>query len=275
MTTSTHPVIGFIGAGNMAHCLISGLIAHDYPVKHLWASDTHQEKLDFISRQYHGIHVSTDNATVVKEAQILVLAVKPQSMKNLLMDLSHLIKKQNPLIISIAAGLTEKTLSHYLAYEAAIVRCMPNVAAFVGSGVTGMYANPHVSTLQRDLAESMMRAVGITLWVKDEALIDTITVLSGSGPAYFFLIIEALEKAAVELGLNEEDAHLLTLQTALGAARLALSTNEPAAELRARVTSKGGITEHALAILQEHKVAEAFNAALHAGHARAAALAKG
>lgn len=274
MTTSHHPVIGFIGAGNMAHCLISGLIATDYPAKQIWASDLHQEKLDFIQRQC-GIHISTDNTSVVKEAQILVLAVKPQSMQTMITGLGDLIKKQKPLIISIAAGLTEKALLHYLGYDAAIVRCMPNVAAFVGSGATGMYANPHVSPLQRDLAESIMRAVGITLWVKNEGLIDTITALSGSGPAYFFLIIEALEKAAVELGLSEEDAHLLTLQTALGAARLALSTNEPTAELRTRVTSKGGITERALAVLQEHKVVEAFKAALHAGHARSVELAKG
>lgn len=273
MNQSHHPVIGFIGAGNMAHCLISGLIANQYPAKNLWASDPSQESLDFIHRQYD-IHISTDNETVVKHAEILVLAVKPQVMKDVTTNLRETIKKYHPLVISIAAGVSEKALSKYLGHDAAVVRCMPNVAAFVGSGATGMFANTHVTPLQRDLAESIMRAVGITLWVKDESLIDTIAALSGSGPAYFFLMIEALETAAAELGLNQEDAHLLTLQTALGAARLALSTNEPTAELRERVTSKGGITEQALAVLQDRKVADAFKTALRAAHEKSIQLSK-
>jgi pyrroline-5-carboxylate reductase len=271
MTNTHYPVIGFIGAGNMAHCLISGLIANEYPADQIWTSDPSQEKLDFIHQQF-GIHAFTDNEKIVKEAQILVLAVKPDVMKTVVTALRDVIKAHQPLIISIAAGITEKALLDYLNTEAAIVRCMPNVAAFVGSGATGMYANAHVTPLQRDLAESIMRAVGITLWVKDEKLINTITALSGCGPAYFFLIMEALETAAVELGLEEEDAHLLTLQTALGAARLGLSTNEPTAELRARVTSKGGSTERALEVLNDHKVTETFKAALLAAHARSVEL---
>ncbi len=271
--TNTHPVIGFIGAGNMAHCLISGLIANQYPAKHIWASDPSQESLDFIHHQC-GIHTSTDNEVVVKNSEIIVLAVKPQVMKEVATSLRETILQRHPLVISIAAGITENALSHYLDHHAAIVRCMPNVAAFVGSGTTGMFANSYVTPLQHDLAENIMRAVGITLWVKDESLIDTIAALSGSGPAYFFLVIEALETAAMELGLNEEDAHLLTLQTALGAARLALSTNEPTSELRARVTSKGGITEQALTVLQDRKVADAFRTALRAAHDKSIELSK-
>jgi pyrroline-5-carboxylate reductase len=143
---------------------------------------------------------------------------------------------------------------------------MPNVAAFVGSAATGMYANKNVSTLQRDLAETILRSVGITLWVTNEKLIDTIAALSGSGPAYFFSVMETLEKTAIKLGLNEEDAHLLTLQTALGAARLAMSTNETTHELRERVTSKGGITEKALAVLETHGTNAAFAKALEAAY---------
>jgi len=273
MTNSHYPVIGFIGAGNMAHCLISGLIANQYPAKQIWASDPSQEKLDFIQQQC-SIHTTTDNEAIVKSAQILVLAVKPQVIKTVLTSLRNLVEEYQPLVISIAAGITEKTLSQHLHHETAIVRCMPNVAAFVGSGATGMFANNYVTALQHDLAESIMRAVGITLWVKDENLIDTIAALSGSGPAYFFLMIEALETAAVELGLSEEDAHLLTLQTALGTARLALSTNEPTAELRDRVTSKGGITEQALAVLKDRKAAEAFKLALRAAHDKSIELSK-
>jgi pyrroline-5-carboxylate reductase len=271
MTNSHYPFLGFIGAGNMAHCLISGLIANGYPTKHIWASDPNQEKLDLLQHQF-GIHISTDNKSVADQAQILLFAVKPQSLKEAAKNLQPIIAKNHSLVISIAAGVTEKALSEWLEKDIAIVRCMPNVAAFVGSGATGMYANNFVTTVQRDLAESIMRAVGITLWVNDEKLIDTIAALSGSGPAYFFLVIEALEKAAVELGLDEEDAHLLTLQTALGAARLALSTNEPTHELRARVTSKGGITERALSILNERKVQEAFKEALRAAYTRSLEL---
>ncbi|MDX2164162.1 MAG: pyrroline-5-carboxylate reductase [Gammaproteobacteria bacterium] len=273
MSDAHHPVIGFIGAGNMAHCLINGLIADDYPASHIWASDPNPEQLAFLTQQFQ-IHTSKENTDIVTHADILVLAIKPQVMKDVLSPLSALIHKTKPLIISIAAGITETALNQWLGSDKAIVRCMPNVAAFVGSAATGMYANSHVTALQRDLAETILRSVGITLWVKDEKLIDTIAALSGSGPAYFFTVMESLEKTAIKLGLNEEDAHLLTLQTALGAARLALSTNESTKELRERVTSKGGITEKALAVLETHRTPDAFSKALEAAHARSIELSK-
>lgn len=265
MSDAHHPVIGFIGAGNMAHCLISGLIADDYPASHLWTSDPNTDQLNFLKQQFH-INTAKDNATVCNNADILVLAIKPQVMKEVILPLAPIIQKNKSLIISIAAGITETALRQWLGDQIAIVRCMPNVAAFVGSAATGMYANKNVTTLQRDLAETVLRAVGITLWVNNEKLIDTIAALSGSGPAYFFSIMETLEKTAIKLGLNEEDAHLLTLQTALGAARLAMSTNETTGELRERVTSKGGITEKALAVLASHHTHDAFAKALEAAY---------
>lgn len=265
MSDAHHPTIGFIGAGNMAHCLINGLVTDDYPASRIWASDPSTEQLDFLNHQFH-IHTTKENVDVITHADIIVLAVKPQVMKTVLTPLAPAIQQKKSLIISIAAGITETALTQWLGHQTAIVRCMPNVAAFVGSAATGMYANKNVSTLQRDLAETILRSVGITLWVNEEKLIDTIAALSGSGPAYFFTIMEALEKTAIKLGLNEEDAHLLTLQTALGAARLAMSTNESTGELRERVTSKGGITEKALAVLELHGTHDAFSKALVAAY---------
>lgn len=273
MSDAHHPTIGFIGAGNMAHCLINGLIADDYPASQLWASDPSSEQLDFLNHQFH-IHTTKENDVVVSHADIIVLAVKPQVMKEVIASIAPSLQKKKPLIISIAAGITEPALSQWLGNQSAIVRCMPNVAAFVGSAATGMYANKHVTTLQRDLAETILRSVGVTLWVKDEKLIDTIAALSGSGPAYFFSVMETLEETAIKLGLNEEDAHLLTLQTALGAARLAMSTNETTGELRERVTSKGGITEKALAVLETHRTHDAFAKALEAAYDRSIEMSK-
>jgi len=273
MSDAHHPTIGFIGAGNMAHCLINGLISDEYPATQIWASDPSIEQLDFLNHQFH-IHTTKKNEDVVSHADILVLAVKPQVMKTVLTPLAPIIQKKQSLVISIAAGITEPALSQWLGNKTAIVRCMPNVAAFVGSAATGMYANKNVSTLQRDLAETILRSVGITLWVTDEKLIDTIAALSGSGPAYFFSIMESLENTAIKLGLNQEDAHLLTLQTALGAARLAMSTNETTQELRERVTSKGGITEKALAVLESHGTHNAFAKALEAAYDRSIEMSK-
>jgi pyrroline-5-carboxylate reductase len=273
MSDAHHPTIGFIGAGNMAHCLINGLVADEYPASQIWASDPNNEQLDFLNHQFH-VHTTKENETVVSHADILVLAIKPQVMKEVIQPLAPSIQKKKSLVISIAAGVSETALSQWLGSNTAIVRCMPNVAAFVGSAATGMFANKNVSPLQRDLAETILRSVGITLWVNDEKLIDTIAALSGSGPAYFFSVMETLEKTAIKLGLEEEDAHLLTLQTALGAARLAMSTNETTSELRERVTSKGGITEKALAVLATHHTHDAFAKALEAAYDRSIEMSK-
>jgi len=272
MTTQTqHPVIGFIGGGNMAHCLISGLIAAHYPTHCILASDPNPEKLEFLSNTFH-IHTTQNNQDIIAQADILILAVKPQAMKSLCQDSAPFIQEKKPLIMSIAAGINEKSLSQWLGNSLAIVRCMPNISAFVGSGVTGMFANPKTSALQRDLAQTIFSSVGITLWVTDEKLINVIAALSGSGPAYLFFVMEALEKSAIQLGLSPEDAHLLTLQTTLGAARLGLSTSETLTELRERVTSKGGMTEKAIAILEMHHVRDIFEKTLNAAHARSIEL---
>jgi pyrroline-5-carboxylate reductase len=271
--SNQHPTIGFIGAGNMTRCLISGLITNHYPSHQIWASNPTAEKLAYLKQQFNN-HTTTDNLLAAKHAEIVVLAVKPQMMKSVAQEIAPVLQQTRPLVISIAAGITTTTLQGYLGNnDHAMVRCMPNLPALVNSGATGLFANDFVTVEQRDLAETILRSVGITLWVDDEKLIDVIAALSGSGPAYFFLVMEALEHAAVELGLPKENARLFTLQTAFGAAKLALSTNEDVADLRKDVTSKGGITEKALETLETSKVRDAFAKALRAAYDRSRGLA--
>jgi pyrroline-5-carboxylate reductase len=273
MTNLHHPCIGFVGAGNMASCLISGLIASGYPPKQIWVSNPTMEKLHLLQQQY-GINISTSNHAAAEKAEIVVLSVKPQQLKAVATELKKMVEAHSPLLISLSPGITVSTISRWLVHETAIVRAMPNVPAFVSSGATGLYANPFVTTVQRDWTENIFRAIGITVWAKEEKLMDVIAALSGSGPAYFFYVMEILTRAAVSLGLEAEDAQLLTLQTALGSAKLALSTNESLEELRARVTSKGGITERALAALKVGNIEGAFEACVNAARDRSIELGK-
>ncbi len=271
MTIAKQPHIAFIGAGNMAHCIISGLISHQYPPTLITASNPDKEKLDMLKTEFH-IQCSEHNTTACENADIIVLAVKPQIMKEVVKELKPLIQKKKPLIISIAISISVEKISEWLETDVPIVRCMPNLGAFVQSGATGLYANKMVSPLQRELAENMMRAVGLTIWTNDEKMIDVIAAVSGSGPAYFFMVMESMEACALEMGLSSEDARLFIAQTCLGAAKLALSSEEPPAELRARVTSKGGSTERAIAVLESSHLRETFNKALKAAHARSLEL---
>jgi pyrroline-5-carboxylate reductase len=242
--------ITFIGGGNMARSLIGGLIATGYPAKHLCASDPSDEKLSALAQEF-GIRTDSDNCTAVENTEVVVLAVKPQVMQQAVTTLGAALMGTNQLIISIAAGIRLQEITAWLGHDAAAVRTMPNTPALVGSGVTALYANPLVSTAQRDLAESIMRAVGATLWLDEEAQLDAVTAVSGSGPAYFFLFIEALEEAALANGLPAEAARLLAVETAFGAAKMALATRTDPAKLRVQVTSPGGTTERALAEFEQ------------------------
>jgi len=263
--------ITFIGGGNMTASLISGLIADGYDPQLITASDPDSEKLARLAASY-GIRSETDNHQAVAAADVVVLAVKPQVLESVARDLSRTIQENQPLVISIAAGVQEGALAHWLGKDVALVRTMPNTPAMIQAGATALHAGKGVSAEQKDLAESILRAVGLTRWVADESLIDTVTALSGSGPAYFFLVMEAMEEAACKLGLDEETARLLTLQTALGAARMAIESNNPPAVLRKRVTSPGGTTERALAILEQGRLRELFMAALEGARQRSVEL---
>jgi pyrroline-5-carboxylate reductase len=207
-------------------------------------------------------------------ADVVVLAVKPQVMRSVLEPLQSIAQKQRPLLVSVAAGIREASLNSWLGGNLPIVRCMPNTPALVQAGATGLYANPQVNKEQRSLAESILRTVGITLWFDDEAKLDTVTAVSGSGPAYFFLVMEAMQAAAESLGLKPDDAKLLVVQTALGAARLALESEQQPAELRKQVTSKGGTTEAALNQLNAGGLVPLFAEALKAAEERSKELAQ-
>ena len=265
--------ITFIGGGNMATSLVSGLIADGYEAKRITVSDPESDKLARLAARY-GIHTITDNHQAVADADVVVLAVKPQILRVVATDLAPAIQKQKPLIISIAAGVQESALRRWFGEDIALVRTMPNTPAMIQAGATGLHAGKGVSKEQRSLAESILRAVGITCWVDEEALMDVVTAVSGSGPAYFFLVMEAMEEAARDMGLDEDTARLLTLQTALGAARMAMESNDPPGILRSKVTSPGGTTEKALARFEQGNLRGLFRDALAAARDRSEELSK-
>lgn len=267
------PVITFIGAGNMGSSLIGGLIKDGHPAGNIWACDPSQEKLDYLQQTYQ-IHTTTENEQAAHAAGVIVLAVKPQLFAKVTQPLASVIQGRKPLFISIAAGIRESSIQHWLGGSHAIVRAMPNTPALIGCGATALYANSHVSKEQRNTAESILRAVGIALWLDDEQLMDVVTALSGSGPAYFFLMMEALQDAAEQSGLPADTARLLTLQTALGAARMAIESGKPLPELRHNVTSPGGTTEKALSVLEENHIRDIYRKALQAARLRSEELAE-
>ena len=260
----SQPRIAFIGAGNMAASLIGGLIARGVPADLICASEPLAEQRERIAFE-HGIRVEEDNAAAVAEADIVVLAVKPQVMKPVCEALAPALP-QSALIVSIAAGIPCASLSSWLG-TTAIVRCMPNTPALLREGISGLYAMPEVSAAQQVQAEDLLAAVGQLVWLESEQLIDAVTAVSGSGPAYFFLLMEAMTAAGEKLGLPAETASLLARQTALGAARMALASDVEPAELRRRVTSPNGTTEAAIRTFQtggfEALVDEALKAAAH------------
>jgi len=263
--------LGFIGAGNITRSLISGLINSGVSAEKIWASDIHPEKLVDLAEKAR-INTTDNNEEVLTHADAVIFALKPQSFPKAANALANAIQQKRPLIISIAAGIRTQQIETWIETSASIVRAMPNTPAVVGSGATGLFANPRVNQQQKDLAESIMRAVGVTVWFDQEAQLDIVTALSGSGPAYFFVVIEALQNAAQQLGLDPKAAQLLTLQTALGAAHMAMESSQPVATLRNQVTSPGGTTERALEVLESGNISQLFAQALTAATQRAAEL---
>lgn len=259
--------IGFIGGGNMATSLMSGLIASGHSPQQLWVSDTTQSLLQ-AHREQLNVNISASNTTIVEEVDVVVLAVKPQILRDVAQEIAAGVRKKNALVVSIAAGISQASLAKWLGGEVAVVRCMPNTPALVLTGATALHANDNVDDEQKDLAENILRAVGLALWVKEEAMLDAVTAVSGSGPAYFFLLMEAMEKAALEMGLDEHTARLLIQQTALGAAKIALESAESPKQLRQRVTSPGGTTQKAIETFQNHDFSNLVTNALNAARDR-------
>jgi pyrroline-5-carboxylate reductase len=265
--------IAFIGGGNMARSLIGGLVADGMDPRRIRVADVDAHQLTRLREQFQ-VQTFAGNVEAARDADVVLLAVKPQVARSVVIELGPALEKSQPLVISIVAGLREADLERWLGFGAAIVRTMPNTPALVQAGATALHANVTVTDGQRETAETIMRAVGTTVWLEDEAHMDTVTALSGSGPAYFFLVMEHLERAATELGLPAETARMLTLQTAFGAAKMALESPEDAATLRRRVTSPGGTTEQALRVFEQHGLADIFKEAISAARQRGRDLAE-
>jgi len=265
--------IGFIGGGNMASSLINGLIASGHCPSQLWVSDTNPDTLQSLAETLK-VNISADNDELVENVDVVVLAVKPQIMRIVTEQIPRNLINKNQLFVSIAAGISQQSLTEWLGDETAIVRCMPNTPALVLTGATALHANTVVSDEQKDLAENILRSVGISLWVANENELDAVTAVSGSGPAYYFLLMEAMESAALELGLSESTARLLIQQTALGAAKIALESDETPRELRHRVTSPKGTTEEAIKTFEKGDFSPLVSKALHAARDRSIEMSK-
>lgn len=268
---SQQPVIAFIGAGNMARAIIGGLLENGFAAANIWAAEPDASRLQDLAEQ--GLKTTCDNNEAVASADMVILAVKPQIMQAVASELADAAQKHQPLFVSIAAGISLDALDRWLGGDAAVVRCMPNTPSLVQTGASGLFANARVSEQQRNLATQAMEAVGIALWVQNEAELDVVTAISGSGPAYYFLMMEAMTAAGTKLGLSEETARGLTLQTALGAARMASSSDVDAAELRRRVTSPKGTTEQAILTFQAEGLEAIVEKAMVACRDRAEAMA--
>jgi len=266
--------IAFIGAGNMANSLIRGLLARGTPPGNIMACDPDTAKLDVL-RDECGI-VPCLMEEIATRADVVVLAVKPQVMAGVCRQLANLLPAadaSDAVFVSIAAGVPLDSLERWLGTQRAIVRTMPNTPSLVGEGATALIANETTGQVQRELATQLMQAVGITAWMVQEQDIDIITALSGSGPAYIFLMMEAMTEAATGMGLDVDTARRFSIQTALGAGRLAASSEVPPEELRRRVTSPGGTTEQALRSLTDDRFVNVVQRAMQAAQQRSTELA--
>lgn len=258
--------ITFIGGGNMASALIGGLLQQGYPLAQIRVVEINSESREKIERQF-GVMAIAELERGVVGSDVIVMAVKPQQLFAVAEQLTPLLA--NHLVVSIAAGIRASDLSRWMSGYGYVVRAMPNTPSLIRAGVTGLYALPTVTIQQRETANSILNTVGSVMWFEREVLLDAVTAISGSGPAYIFYFIEAMQQAGVELGLSEEQARQLTLQTFLGAAQLASRSDEDVVLLRSRVTSKGGTTEKALEKMEQEDVKNAIVRAIHVAYKRA------
>jgi pyrroline-5-carboxylate reductase len=266
------PRLAFIGGGNMAKSLIGGLIDKGFSSRCISVSDPVEKNLDQLNRKF-GIATTSDNSIAAKDVDLIVLCVKPQILESVCKELQASLN-QTPPAISIAAGIPLSLLMDWLGENTPIIRCMPNTPALVQSGAAGMFANQNVDKKLRNLAEEIFDAVGLCCWLEKEEDIDLVTAVSGSGPAYFFLFMEAMEKVAIDLGLDQEISRKLIIQTVLGAAKMAAESDMNPSELRSCVTSPGGTTEKAVNAFLEGDIMGLFNKAMNKALERATEMAK-
>jgi pyrroline-5-carboxylate reductase len=264
--------IGFLGGGNMARALIGGLLGRGVPATQLSVGEPAAPARELLARDFK-VQVSADNRSAIENCELIILAVKPQEAGQVLQTLAPQLRSTRPVLVSVAAGIQIASLSAWAGPEVPIVRTMPNRAALIGAGVTGMYAAPGVSADQRLLAEQVMSAAGAAVWVGREADLDVVTALSGSGPAYFFLLAELMMQAAIGAGLDPQAARQLAVGTLHGAGALAGRSDGDLARLRQEVTSKGGTTEAALGAFAAADLSGIVAGAMHAATQRSRELA--
>ena len=271
-STVNKPKLAFIGGGNMAKSLVGGLLKKGFYSKNITVSDPLEKNLNQLSQRF-GVNTTSDNSVAVRNADLVVLSIKPQIMQSVCKALIVSLKNM-PTIISIAAGIPLESLEKWLGKDTPIIRCMPNTPALIQTGAAGLFANSNVNQKQRDLAQEIFNAVGICCWLEKEDDIDLVTAVSGSGPAYFFLFMETMEKVAIDLGLSQEISRKLILQTALGAAKMAIESDNNPAELREQVTSPHGTTEKAVDTFIQKDILGLFEKAIGNAVKRAKEMAK-
>lgn len=272
MSMQKYPIIAVIGAGNMGKSLIAGLIKTGHPPETIWATTRTEEKLKHLQEEFH-VHTTTDNRQAAETADVIILAMKPNALIDVITPLRDIVIEKKPLVICVAAGIAIKNITRIFTNEIPIVRVMPNIASQIGLGASVFCNNECTTTEEIKLAESILKGTGIAIRINDEKLMNVVTALSGNGPAYFFLMMEALQEAAEELGLPADIARVLTLQTAIGAAQMALISNMAPSVLRKKVTSPGGTTEKAISVLEENNFKGLFKKALLAATEHAKELA--
>jgi pyrroline-5-carboxylate reductase len=270
---STSPTISFIGAGNMASAIIGGMLDSGFKAANIWVSAPDDNHLQSIRKQF-GVSITTDNRYCAEQADMVVLAVKPQVMASVCSDIAPVVQNTRPLMVSIAAGLEASTLDEWLGGGLPLVRVMPNTPSLVGKGAAGLYANDQVRDKQKAMVESVFNSIGSALWVDDESLLHAVTALSGSGPAYFFLMLEALEEAATDAGIASETARALAIQTMAGAAEMAGRSEHDPGQLKRNVMSPGGTTEQAIQTFEEGGMRDLVKKAYSAAYKRSGEMAK-
>jgi pyrroline-5-carboxylate reductase len=267
--------VGFIGGGNMARALIGGLVASGFPPANLLVSDPDEARRAILEHDLPGVQVAADNAAVAATSDCLVLAVKPQLMREICESLAGAVQQSQPLIISVAAGTHSRDIDQWLGAELPVVRVMPNQPAMLLQGASGLYANELTTNEQRDRAIEIVSAVGSVVHVHDEDEIDAVTAISGTGPAYFYLLIDMLIRSAEEFGLDSQAAHKLVMDTAKGSAALAAVSGETMQAMIEHVRSPGGTTAAAFDVFDDENVRDIFASAFRAARNRAIELAGG
>lgn len=270
---STSPTISFIGAGNMASAIIGGMLDSGFKAADIWVSAPDDSHLQSVRKQF-GVSVTTDNRYCAQQADMVILAVKPQVMADVCNDIAPVVQNTRPLMVSIAAGLEASTLDTWLGGGLPLARVMPNTPSLVGKGAAGLFANDQVSDKQKAMVEAVFSSIGSALWVEQESLLHAVTALSGSGPAYFFLMLEALEEAATEAGIAADTARQLAIQTMAGAAEMAARSEHDPGQLKRNVMSPGGTTEQAINTFENGGLRDLVKQAYGAAYKRSEEMAR-